>query len=263
MRVALLAIGNELLNGKILDYNSHWICKRMTSLGLEVKRIFVVPDEEEEIVDALNWAKKREIDLVITTGGLGPTPGDLTLESVSKFLGRNLVVDDRAREMVQRRYKELFELGFVKSPELNEARLKMATIPEGCEPIYNDVGVAPAVLCRDKKITILSLPGVPSEMMYLLEKSLPYILTERGIGVKTYEFRVGCGDESIMARILSEAMERFSGISVKTYPEGFGDKVFMKVIIELRNELSDLDEVNKVFREVEKYISERVKEIRC
>jgi len=261
--VVLLAIGNELLNGKILDYNSHWICKRMNSLGLEVKRIFVVPDEKEEIVDALNWAKKREIDLVITTGGLGPTPGDLTLESVSKFLGRKLVVDKRAKEMVQRRYRELFELGFVKSPELNEARLKMATIPDGCEPIYNDVGVAPAVLCRDEKLTILSLPGVPSEMMYLLEKSLPYILTKRSLGIKTYEFRVECGDESIMAKILSEAMEMFPSISVKTYPEGFGDKVFMKVIIELKNELSNSNEANKVFRDVEKYISKRVKEIKC
>ncbi len=263
MRVVLVAIGNELLNGRILDYNSHWITKRFTSLGITVKRIFVIPDIEDDILDVLRWANENKIDLVVTTGGLGPTPGDITLDCVAKFLGRRLVVDERAKEMVARRYRELYNLGFVKSPDLNEARLKMAKIPEKCEPIHNDVGVAPGVLCREGEMQILSLPGVPSEMMYLLEKALPLILRERVSKPLTYEFRVECGDESIMSKILSEAMKRFENISVKTYPEGFGDKVFMKIIVELKKPLKEEEKVKELFNDVKKFIENEVKEIEC
>ena len=228
----IVAIGDELLTGKTLDYNSHWIAKRLTGLGVQVLRITVIPDDIASISEVIKDAVNRNIDIIITTGGLGPTPGDVTLEAIAKALNRKLILHEDALRMIKDRYEQLFKLGFVSSPEISPEREKMAKIPEGGMPFFNPIGVAPGVLIQyAENKYVIALPGVPSEMMYLLEQVLSCILrTRKDVFVKTREKLIEIRDESAIARILEEVMSEIPQVHIKSYPLGFGERVYMRVI---------------------------------
>lgn len=232
MRAYIIAIGDELLSGKTLDYNSHWITKRLTGLGVHVIKIAIVPDDMSAIVETIEEALRKNVEIIVTTGGLGPTPGDITLEAIAKVLGRNLVIDEKALKMITDRYKQLFELGFVSSPHITPEREKMAKIPEGGIPFYNPIGVAPGVLISlNENKYIIALPGVPSEMMYLLEQIIPHITkSARKVFVRTKEKVIKAKDESMLAKILEKVMARYPEVHIKSYPTGFGEEIYMRVI---------------------------------
>ncbi len=259
MRTVIIAIGNELLNGKIHDYNSYWITKRLTNLGFEVKRIFIIPDEIEAILETLEWCQKNGVKLVITTGGLGPTPGDLTLDAIAKFIGKKLVLSEEAVKYVKKRYEELYRLGYVTSPELNENRLKMAKVPEGSRLIYNDVGVAPGVITQKDDMTILSMPGVPSEMMYILEKALPLLPKPAKRKIYITETKVHLGDESLLADIFKEIMSLYPKLRIKSYPEGFGENVAMRIILEYED--GEKSEAERAFNSALEILNKKVREL--
>lgn len=229
MDAAIITIGDEILTGRTLDYNSHWIAKRITGLGFNVKLKLSVQDNINEIVDALNYSKNKGVELIITTGGLGPTLGDVTFEAVAKFADKRLVLDKRALEMVKERYLTLYQLGFVESPEITKSREKMAKIPEGSIPFYNPIGVAPGILLHLDSLKIISLPGVPSEMMYLLEMILPLLGSGGGV-TRIRETTVLEGDESKLSRIFEKIMKEIPQVYLKSYPLGFGEVVKMRVI---------------------------------
>lgn len=259
MRAAIIAIGDELLTGRTLDYNSHWISKRLTGLGYDVIIKIVVPDDLNAIIEAINFVLTKNVDLVVTTGGLGPTPGDLTLEAISKVVKREMKVNSDALNMVKERYQQLYYLGFVSSPEITKEREKMAILPEGSIPFYNPIGVAPAVLLRKGSVYIVALPGVPSEMMYLLEQVLIHLSSEhRKIIVKTREEYIEARDESLLAKILEDVMKKFPAVYIKSYPLGFGEKVKMRVIgIVKANDVKEADSLlSKAFDYLRKKLQE-------
>ncbi|MBS7252137.1 MAG: competence/damage-inducible protein A [Candidatus Freyarchaeota archaeon] len=252
MNAFIIAVGDELLSGRTLDYNSHWISKRLTGLGFQVSGISVVPDNSEEIQETVLRYLEKKPHLIVITGGLGPTPGDTTLEALSKALGRKMSVEPRALEMVKDKYHQLFEAGHVSSPEITEDRKKMAVLPEGATPIFNAVGVAPGVFLREGSTKILVLPGVPSEMMYLLEMAIP-LLSEKGKSViRVAEMVADIGDESALAPLLRKVMERFPQVSIKSYPSGFGERVKMRIIASTRAE--DATEGDKVLSEALEFL---------
>nr|MDO8089912.1 molybdopterin-binding protein [Candidatus Sigynarchaeota archaeon] len=236
MKTFIIAVGDELLSGRTLDYNSHWIAKRLTGLGFEVSGITVVPDSFEEIRDALERYLGKGAELIVITGGLGPTPGDITLEAVSRTLGKRMIVEAGALEMVKNKYQQLFEAGHVSSPEITPDRRKMATLPEGGVPIFNAVGVAPGVFLKHGSARILVLPGVPSEMMYILEMAIPLLSEEKRSVVRVAELVVDVGDESALAPLFRQVMERFPEVSIKSYPSGFGNRVRMRIIASTKAE---------------------------
>src|SRR5688572_29008980 len=116
---ALLVIGDEILSGRTKDKNIGYIAEYLTNIGIELKEVRVVPDEEEEIVAAVN-ALRHRYTYLFTTGGIGPTHDDITADCVAKALGVAIDVDERAVAMMRERYKP---------EDLNEARLRMARIP--------------------------------------------------------------------------------------------------------------------------------------
>ncbi|MHA1616849.1 MAG: competence/damage-inducible protein A [Candidatus Njordarchaeales archaeon] len=257
MGVAIIAIGDELLAGRTLDYNSHWIAKRLTSLGFKVTMKMTVPDDEKEIIEAIQLALTKA-EIVITTGGLGPTPGDVTLSAIAKALNKKLVLDKRAREMVKQRYKELFEAGFVDSDAMTPDREKMALVPEGASVFYNPIGVAPGVLLEKDSKYIIALPGVPSEMMYLLEKILPNLPLRRDKVIISKEWYIDFRDESLLAKILDEIMEKLEGkVRIKSYPVGFGTRVQMRIIAiaEASSRKEAEEAINKAYEELLRSIS--------
>ncbi len=232
LKVYVVAVGDELLSGRVLDYNTHWIAKRLSGIGFTVVGSCIVPDVKVEIVEAVRRGLSKA-DLVVVTGGLGPTPGDLTLEAVAEALNLRLMLNEEALRMIEKRYNELYELGHVKTPGVSGERAKMAFLPEGGTPIFNDVGVAPGVLIKVEEKTIVSLPGVPSEMMYLLEKVIPS-LEKPESSYRSLESFIEEGDESLIAQALKEVMSELPDVSIKTYPSGFGNRVMMKVIASTR-----------------------------
>ena len=229
----ILTIGNELLLGIVQDTNTHWLCKRITGLGGRVRRAALLPDDLEAIGAELLQALNREPDLIVTTGGLGPTQDDQTLEAIARALGLPLEEHPEALKIVARRYRELYEQGRVDTPELTESRRKMARLPQGATPLDNHVGTAPGALIQHNKSTIVALPGVPSEMQDIWENALQPYLT-RIFGKGFYLERtlvVEINDESRLAPILREYQSAWPQVYIKSRPKGFAEG--LKILITL------------------------------
>src|SRR2546423_12006159 len=137
---AVLVIGDEILSGRTKDKNIGYIAEYLTNLGIDLKEVRVVPDEEEEIVVALNALRDR-YTYVFTTGGIGPTHDDITADSVAKAFGVSIDVDPRAVAIMKERFA-------ARGVEMNEARLRMARIPAGGQPVPNKQSGAAGVTVR-------------------------------------------------------------------------------------------------------------------
>src|SRR3972149_5884094 len=124
----IICVGNELLIGKTLNTNAQWLSKKATTLGITVKRITVVPDDVNDIANAVRETLKRKPQFTITTGGLGPTFDDKTLEGIAKALDRKLEINEKALKMVKEKYEAYARKSQTETVELTQPRTKMATI---------------------------------------------------------------------------------------------------------------------------------------
>ncbi len=217
----IMTIGNELLIGKTLNTNAHWLAKRITELGGSVRRSTTIRDDLDEISDALKDALMRGASWVVICGGLGPTYDDKTLEGVAKSLDRELVLDRLATNMVRENYDKMVESGVLKEATLTPARLKMATIPSGSQPLKNPVGTAPGVLIKEGSSTIICLPGVPSEMKAIFEGSVVSFIRSALGKIESYEatFFVHGIVESDLAPILEKVVKDHPRVYVKSHPK--------------------------------------------
>lgn len=261
MKTFIITVGDELLSGRTLDYNSHWISKRLSGLGFDVSGISVVPDNLEDIEEIVKGYLNKKAELIIITGGLGPTPGDITLEAVSKALGKKMKVNPLALEMVRDKYQQLFDSEYVSSPDITEDRKKMAVLPEDSIPIFNAVGVAPGVYLKHNFARILVLPGVPSEMMYLLEMAIPLLSEKTKAVTRIVELTVNESDESTLAPLFRKVMETFPQVSIKSYPSGFGDQIKMRIIASTKaHDPSEGDKIlSKALELMKSLLKERIK----
>jgi nicotinamide-nucleotide amidase len=229
----IIAIGNELLIGDVQDTNTHWLIQQLTGLGGCVRRCAIVRDEFPAIAEALQSAVAAETALIITSGGLGPTGDDLTLAAVAAAFHLPVAAHAEAMAMLEKRYGELARAGWVSSPELNDARKKMAMFPQGAEPIYNPVGGAPAALLRVRASTIVCLPGVPPELKSIFTTSMNPLLRSL-FGGAAYQIRaviVSCQDESFMASELQGVVERHPRVYIKSRAMRMGPGVRIKVTL--------------------------------
>jgi len=227
----ILCIGNELLIGKTLNTNAHWLAKRATSLGINVRRITVVGDSVEEIVVAVKEALERRPQFIITTGGLGPTFDDKTLEGLAQAFSKQLTINKRALDMIIKKYEAYFGRKMRKS-ELTPARAKMATLPNGAEPLLNPAGTAPGVLMHVEGTVLAALPGVPPEMEAIFGEYLAPVLKKAAGKTRFFErsIRVGGIVESALAPLIDKAMRDNPQVYVKSHvyteakPESEGKK---------------------------------------
>src|ERR1044072_1433029 len=132
---AILVIGDEILSGRTKDKNIGYVAEYLTNLGIDLKEVRVVPDEEDEIVAALNALRKR-YTYVFTTGGIGPTHDDITADAVAKAFGVSIDVDPRAVKIMTERFA-------ARGVEMNDERRRMARIPAGAELVENKQSGAP------------------------------------------------------------------------------------------------------------------------
>jgi nicotinamide-nucleotide amidase len=164
----IVAIGSELLLGQIVDSNSTWMAQRLTALGVNLFHKSVVGDNPERMKDVLTRALERA-DVVITSGGLGPTQDDLTREVVAEVTGRKLVLHRPFLEQIEHRFRSR---GFIMTPN-NE---RQAYMPEGAIPVNNPNGTAPSFIVEDPRGSIFVLPGVPFELKWLFDNEVaPYL----------------------------------------------------------------------------------------
>ena len=224
--VEIICVGNELLIGKTLNTNAQWLAKRITTLGITTRRVTVVGDDIDEISRAIKEAIQRNPSFLITTGGLGPTFDDKTLEGLAKALGRKIEISEEALKMVKEKYLSYVQEGRIEVAELTPARVKMAKLPEGAKPLFNPVGTAPAVVVEHENVTVIALPGVPSEMKSIFESSVASVLKQAACGVTFYETSIEATKviESEMAPLIDKVVHNNPYVYVKSHPKG-GERV--------------------------------------
>ena len=171
MKASIVTIGDEILIGQIIDTNSAYIAKQLDELGFKVIETLSIADEEQAIVNMLDRYQDT-VDLVIITGGLGPTKDDVTKKTLCKFFNDKLVEDPAVLKHVTTLLEE-----FYKRP-VSEINKQQALVPSRSTVLFNKVGTAPGMILQNNKTFFVSLPGVPFEMKYIIENELkPWVLT--------------------------------------------------------------------------------------
>ena len=163
MFAEIITIGDELLIGQVVDTNSAWIGQKLNKIGIEVLRIVSIRDREDEILEAIDNAMKR-VNIVLVTGGLGPTKDDITKQTLCKYFHTRLVFSEEVFENIKR-----VLAGKIPMNALNKGQ---AMVPEGCTVINNPVGSASVSWFERNDRVLVSMPGVPQEMKVVMTESI-------------------------------------------------------------------------------------------
>ncbi|STO30966.1 competence damage-inducible protein A [Fusobacterium necrogenes] len=234
MKVGVILVGTELLNGGMLDTNSLYIAEELNKHGLEMKFKITVRDFRDEIYSAIDYCKKN-VDLIIISGGLGPTLDDITKEVIAEYVKKPLIVDDDELEEL----KEKFERAGLKFKTLN---VKEVEKPKGAITFKNDVGMAPAVYIDD----IVAFPGVPKELYNMLPKFLDWYVKEKKIlddeiyikDLITYGIAESLLDEAVREFFTED--EIYYEFLVKDYG----------ILIRLQSKMSNKNKVEKIVKKI-------------
>jgi molybdenum cofactor synthesis domain-containing protein len=213
---ALLVIGDELLTGRTKDKNIGYIAEYLTGIGIDLREVRIVPDDEAEIVAAVNALRAR-YSYLFTTGGIGPTHDDITADCIAKAFGVGIDHDPRAVALLRERYKP---------EDLNEARLRMARIPEGADLIENPISKAPGFRLGN----VIVMAGVPSIMQAMLDEVAPSLQTGARMVIETIEAD-GLA-EGLYAEGLGEIAQAHPAVSIGSYPSfsssGFRNQIVVR-----------------------------------
>jgi molybdenum cofactor synthesis domain-containing protein len=200
---ALILIGNEILSGRTQDANLNYLARQLTAMGIQLREARVVPDDEAEIVAAVNDLCTRHT-YVFTTGGIGPTHDDITSESVAKAFGRRWMLNPEAHRILEEYYDG-------SGRELNEARLRMAHTPEGAELVDNPVSRAPGFRVEN----VIVMAGIPAVMRAMFEAIAPKLRAGAKVRSRAVAVLLGEGD---VARELGGLQERYDTLEIGSYP---------------------------------------------
>ncbi len=216
MKAIVISIGNELLSGKTVNTNAAFISGKLHELGIETLRVVTIGDDGAAIQRQLAEAVKQA-DVVITTGGLGPTHDDITKRAVTEFFGSRLVF----REAILRNIEERFRRRGVPMPAVNR---NQAMVPQEAELIDNPVGTAPGMLFRRRKTLIFVLPGVPREMQAMMQEFVVPFLKKQGRlePIRVWQYRTTGIAESRIYQICQDILEEFRDYEVAFLPKFTG-----------------------------------------
>lgn len=201
----LILIGNELLSGRTQDRNLSYLANGLNEVGVQIREARVIPDVRETIVATINDCRAR-FDYVFTTGGIGPTHDDITSECVAEAFGVGMYLDQEIVDLLQ---SYMARRG---RPEMNEARLRMATFPEGAVLLKNEVSAAPGYRVDN----VFVMAGVPRIMHAMFDEAKKHlvggaVVRSRGIVVDL--------PEGTIAEPLADVQNRFEGIDIGSYPQ--------------------------------------------
>ncbi len=200
---AMLVIGDEILSGRTRDANMHFLAGRLTEIGVDLQEVRVVSDNSDAIVAATR-ALSDGFDHVFTSGGIGPTHDDITADCIAAAFGAHIDIRDDARALLQAHYDR-------QGLEFNEARQRMARIPDGATLIDNPVSVAPGFTLGNVHV----MAGVPSVFKAMVETVLPTLTGGDPLLSETVRIERGEGD---IAGPLADLAANFPEISIGSYP---------------------------------------------
>jgi molybdenum cofactor synthesis domain-containing protein len=232
---ALLVIGDEILSGRTKDKNIGYTADFLGALGIDLCEVRIVPDEEAEIVAAVNALRSRYTYL-FTSGGIGPTHDDITADAVAKAFGVAIDHDPRAVAMLRERYAE---------GDLNAARLRMARIPAGAELVENSISKAPGFFIGN----VIVMAGVPSIMQAMLGAVADKLQT--GIRMLSETIEAGGLPEGIYAETLGALQKQYAGVAIGSYPHFDGKAFSNRIVVRAR----DKDLIAKVRVDVEALVA--------
>ncbi len=223
-----MVVGNELLSGHTRDENGPFLARRLREVGHRVVRISIVPDEEGEIVEALAEASGRA-GLVFTTGGLGPTGDDVTIDAVAAFLDRPLRRPPEAEEQIRRIYRRGKDEGLLESSEVDERAWRMARVPEGATVVRNDAGAAPGCVLEAEGVRVVALPGPPRELRSVMGHVIDRGLVPRGEPSATREVVLDTFEAPVSGDLEALAREH-PDVEVGSYPQAGRRRVLVRLV---------------------------------
>lgn len=246
MRAEIIAVGTELLLGDILNTNAQFLAKELAFLGIEVYYQTVVGDNPKRLEDTIFHAFSRA-DLVITTGGLGPTEDDLTKETAAKYFGEKLILDEKALSQIQVFFDRI-------GREMTVNNRKQAFVPENNSVVlYNPNGTAPGIIIEKDEKIIVMLPGPPKETMPMFENQVkPYLAKKQEYTFISRVLRVASVGESAMEMMVKDLIDAQTNPTIAPYAKD--GEALLRITAKARDE----EEANSLINPVAEALKERL-----
>lgn len=264
MVAELISVGTEILLGEILNTDAKFLAEELSKIGIDVYHQVVVGDNANRLKEALKLAASRS-DVIIASGGLGPTPDDITKEVIAEFMDEELVLHEESLKRMEDYFKRMNRV-MVKS------NIKQAMMPENSIVLPNNCGTAPGCIIEKNGIAVIMLPGPPSELTAMYRESVkPYLEKKTGAKLYTKTFHIFGIGESSVAEKFSEMMEKGTNpslapyaktgevhlrLAVKSESEDEANEILEKTSEELRSELGEY-----IYSEDGKNLNETVVEL--
>ena len=210
MNAEILVVGTEILLGDIVNTNAQYIAQGLAELGIDVFYQTVVGDNPDRMKTAMNIAFERA-DIIITTGGLGPTGDDLTKEIGAEYFGRKLILDEKALDRIKKFFDKM------KRP-MTDNNVKQAMVPVNSTVMYNENGTAPGIIIEDNNKILIMMPGPPKEMKPMFSKQVkPYLASKQNHTLVSRTLRIAGVGESAMESMVRDMIDRQSNPTIAPY----------------------------------------------
>ena len=244
MSAEILAVGTEILLGDIVNTNAQYISKELATLGIDVYYQTVVGDNPKRLERALYEAFERA-DIVITTGGMGPTRDDITKEICAKYFEKEFVLDEKAYEMLKSFFEKI-------NKEMTENNIKQVYVPEGSIVMYNHNGTAPGIILEGKGKTLIMLPGPPREMKPMFEEyAIPFFKKKSEYTFVSRVLRVARVGESKTEYMLRDLIDSQTNPTIATYVKN------VEAIVRITAKAKSEEEANRLIDPVAEEIYRR------
>ncbi len=249
MKAEIIAVGTEILLGDIINSNAQYLAQELAALGIDMYYQQVVGDNESRILHAFEEAYSRS-DIIITTGGLGPTADDLTKEVAAKYFNKELLQHEESIEKIKNYFKS-------RERKMTENNLKQGLIPEGAIVINNNNGTAPGVIIEENNKIMIILPGPPKEMKPMFEETVKQYLQKRSdsILVSRVVKILGIG-ESAVADELKDIMDAQTNPTIAPYAKEVG--VMLRITAKAKTQEEALNLIKPVEEEIKKRLGENI-----
>ena len=247
MRIAVLTIGNELLSGKTINTNANWLSKKLSSIGSVITLHITIPDEQESIINSLDLLFSTQIDLIICTGGLGVTDDDITRDVIFSYFGSNEVFDKDYWAFLENKF---LKFGY----SLPDSNKSQAVSPDNGKVFSNPIGSARGLIYEKNNITLMVLPGVPSEMKAMFNNTIsPWV--EEKIDSKIFQINIrttGIPESILFEKVKNIDLEE-NCHNIGYYPSVYG--------VDVRIAGEDLEKIEKLKDYIRANINEYIYEI--
>lgn len=244
MKAEIVSVGTELLLGDIVNSDAQFISRELAELGIDIYYQTVVGDNQKRLKSCLETSFSRS-DIVITTGGLGPTEDDLTKETGCAVLGKKLINDSRALDEMTEFFKSV-------GRPMSENNLKQALVPEGGKVLYNENGTAPGIIAEESGKVLIMLPGPPNELNPMFEKYvIPFLRSRQEYVLVSRVLRVVKLGESMTEYMIRDLIDTQTNPTIATYAKDF------EVIVKVTAKAKSTDECEKLIDPVANEIKKR------